>query len=260
MAIKLLESVNKLIATAESLSGKGIRIFENNDQIPLLEILTPKERDNFIYISCKKNPPIEVNHLLASRLLQIIRSYSADEIDRKTGVAYEEHLINAKMAMSIETPIKPHLEIALNDDKISSTWILSLINQLISQPVSINIERIIFKDYPELRKLQFLLAEKQFKDFNATLTREMEKLSPSIIFETSAIMNYVYLRSLDDLIGSNFINKLNFIVKPVKSVKLYEYTRDNLKNTLISDTEITNYWANFLGLENWFKWDDEWVK
>ena len=69
-------------------------------------------------------------------------------------------------------------------------------------------------------------------------------------------MNYVYLKSIDDFSSSNYIHRLNYIVKKGKCQNLYNYTKDNLSNNLVSDIETTNYWANFFSISTWYKWID----
>lgn len=256
MAIKLLKCVNDLISQVEELTGKEVKIFENPNQTSMVQSKTARKGDDAHLISISPNYTEVVNHIVASKLIQILRTFECHEENRVMAVAYQEHINNARMDISPETMTKPHLEIALNDPSLTSTWVLSLINQLISQPVNINIEKIIYNEYPELREYQKSIISDQFKDFNATLKKEVENISPSLIYESSAIMNYIYLKSMDELIGSDFIGDLNYIVKARRSQKLFEYTKENLINTFSSDVSIINHWAESLKLTNWFTWID----
>lgn len=256
MKIDFLECVNKLVENVEETTGKDVKIFENSNQASMVESKTARTGDDFHLISISPNRTPVMNHIVASKLIQILRTYKCNPQDRVMAVAYQEHINSARMDISPETVSKPHLEIALNDPSLTSTWVLSLINQLISQPVNINIEKVIFNDFPELREFQKSIISNQFRDFNATLKKEIEKISPSIIYETSAIMNYIYLKSMDDLIGSDYIDNLNYIVRAKRSQKLYEYTKDNLMNKFTSDISTINYWAKSLRLTNWFTWVD----
>lgn len=256
MAIKLYDSVNELLERVKIETGKEVKLSINKKMKTMIEAHIAKDNEKQHRILYSENYSQEINHLIASKALQMIRVYKSDYKNLKTAVAYNEHLNSARMSIAIETTRKPHLNVALNDYELTSTWILSLVNQLISQPASINIERYLYANYPDLRKLQYNIISYQFNDFNATLSKEVEELSPSIIYDTSAIMNYVYLKSMDTYCQTDFISKLNNVVKKSKSEKLYSYTKENLKDSIESDREIIDYWADFLGIKGWYTWAD----
>ncbi len=256
MELNILDSVLKLLDRVKEETGKEVLLFENEQMSTMLEVKTARESDENHLMAYSPNFTPEINHLIAAKALQILRIYREKSENRKIAVAYQDHLNSARSSIALETIRKPHLEVVLNDHNLTSTWVLSLINQLISQPVSINIEREIYKNYPELREYQKSVIDAQFKDFNLTLSKEVEELSPAIIYNSSAIMNYVYLRSIDDITGSDFIGNLNYIVKKHKCETLYEYTKNNLKNSVGSDITMVNYWAEFLQITEWFTWTD----
>lgn len=254
MSLQLIESVLKLLDRVKDETGKEVLLFENKTMASMIEAKIAKKNDknHLIAYSSKYTP--EINHLIASKALQILRINKVPSEKRKTAVAYQDHLNNARMSIALEVERKPHLKVVLNDPQLTSTWILSLINQLISQPADINIEAQIYKDFPELREYQHNVIAAQFKDFNQTLSKEVEELSPSVIYNSSAIMNYVYLKSIDRITGSDFVNNLNYIVKKNRCESLYNYTYEHLKDTVISDIEIIDYWADFFKIKEWYNW------
>lgn len=254
MELILLDSVHKLLDRVKEETGKEVLLFENDQMSSMLEVKTARESDANHLMAYSPNFTPEINHLITSKAIQILRIYKEKNENRKTAVAYQDNLNSARSSIALEVERKPYLEVVLNDHNLTSTWVLSLINQLISQPVNINIEREIYRDFPELREYQVGVISAQFKDFNLTLSEEVQSLSPSVIYNSSAIMNYVYLRSMDDIIGSNFINDLNYIVKKNRCEALYEYTKLNLENSVNSDVEMVNYWADFLNISEWFTW------
>lgn len=256
MELNLLDSVLQLLDRVKKETGKEVLLFENKQMSTMLEVKIAREPDENHLMAYSPDFTPEINHLIASKALQILRIFREKSNNRTIAVAYQEHLNSARSSIALETIRKPHLEVVLNDHNLTSTWILSLINQLISQPVSINIEREIFRDYPELREYQKSVIDAQFKDFNLTLSKEVEELSPGIIYNSSAIMNYVYLRSIDDITGSDFIKNLNYIVKKHKCETLYNYTKNNIKNSVDSDIKMVNYWAEYLQITEWFTWTD----
>lgn len=254
MSLKILGCVNDILDMVKSETGKEVLLFENGDMAQMLELKTARESDKNHLMAYSSNFTPEINHLIAAKALQILRIYRANPQEREIAVAYQEHINNAKMSIALEVDRKPHLQVALNDPELTSTWVLSLVNQLISQPVNINIERVIYNDYPDLRQYQQNVIFNQFKDFNATLSKEIETISPSIIYNSSAVMNYVYLKSIDNITGSNFIDKLNYIVKKSRSELLYNYTKDNLENNIVSDKSVIDYWAKYLNIDQWYSW------
>lgn len=254
MSLQLLESVLNLLDRVKDETGKEVLLFENKTMASMIEAKIAKKGDknHLIAYSSKYTP--EINHLIASKALQILRINKIPLNKRKTAVAYQDHLNNARMSIALEVDRKPHLKVVLNDPQLTSTWILSLINQLISQPADINIEREIYENYPELRVYQHNVIAAQFKDFNQTLSEEVEELSPSVIYNSSAIMNYVYLKSIDSIIGSDFINNLNYVVKKNRCETLYTYTYENLKDDVTSDMEMIDHWADFFKIKEWYQW------
>lgn len=254
MKLELLECVNELLEKVKIETGKEVLIFENDQLQTMVEAKTAMEDDDNHFIAYAPNFTPDINHLIATKAVQFLRVFREQSKNRKTAVAYQEHLNSARMSIALEVKDKPHLEVVLNDPTLTSTWVLSLINQLISQPVSINIERYLYEHYPELREFQKNVIAAQFNDFNLTLSPEVEQLSPSVIYNTSAIMNYVYLRSMDDITGTTFVQDLNYIVKKRKCEKLYEYTKDNLEDSTLSDRKIIDYWAEFFSISEWYTW------
>ena len=256
MKLELLDSVSGLLEKVKKETGKEVLLFENKDMASMLEVKTARKGDeNHLMAYSNKFTP-EINHLIAAKSIQILRTFREKPENRMIAVAYQEHLNNARMSIAVEAETKPHLQIVLNDHNLTSTWVLSLINQLISQPANIIVEREIYRNYPELREFQKTLITNQFNDFNLTLSEEVETLSPNVIYNSSAIMNYVYLKCMDDITGSNFISNLNYIVKKNKCEKLYEYTKEHSIDSLSGDIKMVDYWAKYLDLSNWYNWID----
>lgn len=254
MGLQLLGCVDEILCRVKEETGKEVLLFENSEMASMIEVKTARKDDDNHLIAYSSNYTPEINHLIAAKAIQILRIYKEKPDNRKMAVAYQEHINNAKMSIALEVDRKPHLQVALNDAALISTWAISLVNQLISQPVSINVERIIYNNYPELRELQQKVIGNQMKDFNATLSKEVEGLSPGIIYNGSAVMNFVYLKSMDDITGSDFIGDLKYIVKKSRSHELYNYTSDNLKDSLVSDKAMIDYWANYLNISQWYTW------
>ena len=256
MKLEIMDPVNGLPEMVKEETGKEVLLFENRDMASMLEVKTARNSDkNHLMAYSDKFTP-EINHLIASKAIQILRTFREKPENRKIAVAYQEHINNARMSIASETLRKPHIQMALNDHNLTSTWVLSLVNQLISQPVNIHIESEIFNNYPDLREFQQKIIGNQFNDFKMTLSKEVEELSPSVIYNSSAIMNYVYLKFMDRITGSDFIGKLDYVVKKNKSEKLFEYTLANIDDSISSDIKIIDHWAESLNISNWYTWVD----
>jgi hypothetical protein len=64
----------------------------------------------------------------------------------------------------------------------------------------------------------------------------------------------VYLKSIDRITGSAFIHNLNYIVKKNRSETLYDYTLENLEDSVISDMDMIDHWADFFKIREWYQW------
>lgn len=254
MSLELIDSVKALTEEVRKATGKEIVFTEDKEMVSMAELRMARSSEENHVIRYASSPSEDINYVVACKCKQILKTWDAEPQERLVPVTYQNNINNARMNIALEAEVRPYLSPVLNDINLISTWVLSLINQVISQPADLMVEVSVYNEYPELREFQKKALENQFRDFTASLSKEVESLSPGIIFNSSAIMNYVYLHILDDNIGTDFITRLERVVKKRRSRTLYEYTKENLKDSLADDHKMINYWAGFLGITDWFEW------
>ena len=254
--MKLYDSVNEIMNKVESETGKKVVLSPVKGMATMAEVKIARKHNNIHRIFYNSNSPEEINHLIGCKCIQIIRTYEVSENKRLMGVSYQENVNNAKMQIEAESGVKPELREVLNNNELVSSWILGVINQVISQPADLVVEKIIYDEYPTLRKLQKSVLEKQFKDYITTLNPKVRDLSPSVVFDASAIMNYVYLRILDNYLGTDFTVRTEHVYKRKRSEALYDYTETNTGGTTEQDRIVIDHWAEKLKIRSWFEWSD----
>jgi hypothetical protein len=254
--LKLYESVNEIFKKVESATGKKVELIPVKGMQTMAEVKIARKHNDCHKIFYNSASPEEINHLIGCKCIQIIRTYETAEVKRLMGVSYQENINNAKMQIEAESGVKPELHEVLNNNELVSSWILGVINQVISQPADLVVEKIIYDEYAELRKLQKTVLEKQFKDYLSTLNPKVRDLSPSVVFDASAIMNYVYLRVLDDYLGTDFTGRSEHVYKRRRSESLYDFTIANTGGNTEQDRVVIDHWAEKLKIRSWYEWGD----
>ncbi|MDA3810974.1 MAG: hypothetical protein PF518_11685, partial [Spirochaetaceae bacterium] len=211
--MKIYDSVNEIIKKVGIETGKKVELTPVKGMETMAEVKIARKNNDIHRIFYNSDSPVEINHLIGCKCIQIIRTFEVPEEKRLMGVSFQENINNAKMQIEAESGVKPELREVLNNNELVSSWILGVINQVISQPADLVVEKIIYDEYPDLRVLQKTVLEKQFKDYITTLHPKVRDLSPSVVFDASAIMNYVYLRILDDYLGTDFTVRTEHVYK-----------------------------------------------
>jgi hypothetical protein len=237
-------------------TGKKVELVPVKGMATMAEVKIARKHNDTHKIFYNADSPEEINHLIGCKCIQIIRTFDTPEEKRYMGVSYQENINNAKMQIEAESGVKPELHEVLNNNELVSSWILGVINQVISQPADLVVEKIIHDEYSELRKLQKTVLEKQFKDYLTTLNPKVRDLSPSVVFDASAIMNYVYLRVLDDYLGTDFTVRTEHVYKKRRSESLYDFTIANTGGNTEQDRVVIDHWAEKLKVRSWYEWGD----
>lgn len=254
--MKLYKSVNEIIIKVAAETGKEVKLTPVKGMATMAEVKIARKKNDSHKVFYNADSPVEINHLIGCKCVQIIRTFETPEDNRLMAVSYQENINNAKMQIEAESGVKPELREVLNNNELVSSWILGVINQVISQPADLVVEKIIFDEYPELRTLQKTVLEKQFKDYITTLNPKVRDLSPSVVFDASAIMNYVYLRVLDDYLGTDFTGRTEHVYKRKRAEALYEFTKANTGGNTEQDRLVIDHWAEKLKVRSWYEWAD----
>ncbi|WP_028972435.1 hypothetical protein [Spirochaeta cellobiosiphila] len=251
---ELLPDAQKAIAMVEETIGKDIHFVLDSklgDQVGLQYALE-KEAPPIVTFGPKCG--VEQSHILASKALQILRMELVPFEERKLPVSMGSHLNNARLQIQGEGQYNPVIAEALEQDEIVRSWVFSLVNQVVSQPMDIIIQKQIYQDYPELHEQQQLMLEQQLGDFRKTLTGEVEQFSPKVVFDASVVMNGTYLGILDKVTGKHYLDDLPALNKRRKIDRLIVETEPLLGSDHKSDVELTNYWSKDLRISSWFAW------
>ena len=254
--MKLYDSVNEIISKVHEKSGKAVELIPVSPMATMAEVKIARRHNSSHRIFYNAESPEEINHLIGCKCVQIIRTFETPEDKRLMGVSFQDNINNAKMQIEAESGVKPELREVLNNNEMVSSWILGVINQVISQPADLVVEKIIFEEYPDLRRLQKNVLENQFNDYITTLHPKVRDLSPSVVFDASAIMNYVYLRVLDDYLGTDFTARTEHVYKKKRSEALYDFTKANTGGNTEQDRLVIDHWAEKLKVRSWYEWAD----
>ncbi|MBN2658287.1 MAG: hypothetical protein JXR86_14600 [Spirochaetales bacterium] len=254
--MKLFKSVQGILDSVKVKTGKEALLVPVQGMATMAEVKIARKHNDAHRIFYNSDSPDEVNHLIGCKCLQIIRTFEVPGENRLMGVSYQDNYNNARMQIEAEANVKPELREVLNNNELVSSWVLGLINQLISQPADLVVEKMLYETCPDLRELQKNVLEKQFVDYTMTLNPQVRDLSPSVVFDASAIMNYVYLRILDDEIGTDFTARTEHVYKKKRAEALYEFTKANTGGTVEQDRLIIDHWAEKLKIRTWYEWAD----
>ena len=194
-----------------------------------------------------------INHLVAHECGHILRMF---------GVAEEKRLIPARskddrtVLLEIEGDLK-RISKAIPMRKlvqVVNTWRNGLVMQLTSYPPDIMIEKWIYYSYPELRPFQLKSLEKQNKQALMGISRNVQTITPTKIYNSSNIMNYAFFNILGNHLKADLARPYRNTPFSKKGKQLIKLTEMDYENTYEGDTSMINKWAEFLGLSKWFEW------
>jgi len=255
MNLTICDSVEALVSRVETETGKPVRWIQAPDMPTMVEVrpARKKDEDHLIYISGGFRDP-EGQHLIACKCYQILRLGREKEEDRLMPVAGQEQFNNARMRLASDAGSRPDLAKALNEDEIVQSWVFGVINQLVSQPADIHIQKAVREELPELKEAQQQVLDQQVRDFQAAMSEEVKRFSPKVIYDASLIMNGVYLHLLDRLMGTDFVSRVEPLPQSRKIERLLEASLAVLEDSPAGDRRLTETWADFLTIRDWFEW------
>ena len=158
------------------------------------------------------------------------------------------------MRLASDIMDRPDLSRALNEEEIVKSWVFGVVNQLLSQPVDVFIQKAVKENHPDLENSQNAVLEGQFRDFLSAMGEEVRRYSPKTVYDASLIMNGVYLHLLDMQIGSDFISRLDVLPQRRKIERLLKASLAVLDDSPAGDRKMIDTWADFLHIRDWFEW------
>lgn len=237
-------------------TGKSVILNEKDDLAGYAMIkIARKNMDSHLLYYKPEHSGI-INHLVAHECGHILRIY--DTPDNKRLIPFTNDNYKRIAFSSIEPDIQKLSQQIPFDNLVSilNMWYTGLIRQLTSYPSDIMIEKWIYKDYPELRPYQEMSLKKQYDEAVMGMSQRVEKITPLKILEASNGMNYAFFNII-----SNLLNDISFSRKYTRSA--YEkigrqlvLIQQDAKDNYQSDINITNKWADYLNISDWFSWKD----
>ncbi|OQY30980.1 MAG: hypothetical protein B6241_14980 [Spirochaetaceae bacterium 4572_59] len=255
MKFEISDSIEVLIQRIEEETGKPVRWVQADGMPSMVEVRPARnaDADHQMYISKDFRNP-EGQHLIACKGYQILRIFREPEKDRLVPSAGQDQLNNARMRLASAAEGRPDLAQALNEDEIVRSWVFGVVNQLISQPGDLHIQKAIRDNHQDLQEAQDLILEQQFKDFKAAMSEEVRLFSPKLIYDASLIMNAVYLSLLDRQIGSDYMSRIDKMPQSRKIDRLLEASMAVFEDSPEADRRMIDAWADFLHIRDWFEW------
>ena len=150
------------------------------------------------------------------------------------------------MRLAVDTQGRPDLAKALNEEEIVKSWVFGVVNQLLSQPGDVYIQKSVRENHPDLVEAQDSVLEQQFSDFISATGEEVKLFSPKVIYDASLIMNAVYLNLLDQQLGTGFIGRIEKLPLSRKIGRLLEASLAVLEDSPAGDRRMIETWAEFL--------------
>lgn len=256
MNLTLIEPVQAILKKVEEVTNKGFE-FIVKDAITKhasVKIARKNMPKHIIYYSGTHSDII--NHLVAHECGHILRMFRAPENKRLMPQSTEKEKSYAFSELEEDLNRLSEKLGSVVGNKWEELWFESLITQLTSFPPDLMIEKWLYSEYPELRTYQLESLKKQHKEAIAGLSVEVKKFTPTKIYNSSNLMNYVFFRLVGLLLNINFAKAYNDTDFIFKGKKLAALTEENYVNNYEGDIDMINRWANFLELTNWFTWTD----
>ena len=255
MKLDIHDSIELLIRRIEEETGKTVR-WVQAENLPSMAEVRPARREDpehVLYIAREFRNP-EGQHLIACKGYQILRLFREKEEDRRVPSAGQQELNNARMRLASDAEGRPDLIKALNEEEIVRSWVFGVVNQLHSQPGDLHIQKAIRQNHPDLMEPQREVLERQFRDFLSAMSEEVRLYSPKAVYDGSLIMNAVYLHLLDRQIGTDFMSRLETLPQIRKIGRLLEASLEILEDSPAGDRRMTDAWADFLHIRDWYDW------
>ena len=250
----LLPSVQALLDRVSSLTGKGFEFREKKD-LPVyaaLKLARSGMPAHIIY--CNPMHDEVINHLIAHECGHALRMWGVPEEQRLIPKSSEE---NRRIALyQMEGDIE-ELSRSLPFERLAyliNFLCQSLVRQLTSMPPDIMIEYWLYDEFPDLRPYQQECLLRQRDEAVRGLDSEFRKIAPGKIVAGSNTMNYCFLRLVGLHIGQNLIGPYNDSVYINRGKELAGITAREYRNDYLGDIAMTNRWAAFLDLQDWFTW------
>ena len=250
----LIPSVQALLDRVASLTGKGFEFREKKD-LPFFMALKLARNGmpaHIIYYDPKHDEVI--NHLVAHECGHAFQMLGVPEEQRLLPKFSEKNRKIALYQMEGDIlEISQSLPFKRLTELINSLF-HGLVLQIASTPPDIMVEYWLYDNIPDLRPYQQMCLLRQRGEAVRWLDLTVSKITPVKILAASNIMNYCYFRLVGLHIGQNLVSPYSGSVYVNRGKELADITAREYRNDYLGDIAMTNRWAAFLDLQEWFSW------
>jgi len=254
MSLDLVPSVQKILDEVKDSTGKAVDFIENDNLATYAKVKVARKSMPAHIIFYRSRHDELINHLIAHECGHILRIFSVPKEERlipmsdqdtKTRVVHELAGDLSRLSSFLSTR---------DILKMVDMWQQGIITQLTSYPPDLMIEKWIHGSYPELRPYQKKSIMNQHSDAIKVFSPQIKKITPSKIYEPNIIMNITFFSMLGSILKLNLIKPFKSLPYLKKGNELASFTKKDYNDSYKGDIAMTNYWASFLGLNEWFKW------
>lgn len=256
------EALVDFINEIEGLTGKEVRI-EEDPTLPTAAKVEIAENHNRDYHRILHNPKYpQTDHLIAHELVHLklaeeARKESCNQLFVAKNSEYKKFLNGlAGSLKKLEKRGIPDASIA----KYCKDLFEGILRQVFNTPIDLFIEDILYRDYPELRYVQFIsLYQLNQEGHKAVNDPKIIELAPPDILSKSRIFNVVSARHFETLFGVKM--EKQYLVRPFEKEQIdafwdefNEYRNDREAG---EEYELVLHWGEDLELDAYFELVDE---
>lgn len=255
MGLELIDCVREIVRLAEEKISGRITPVEVTDipvqaRLELSDESPPGHR--LVY---RADHDEGINYSVASQCVHAIRLFGADEDSRFLPVAERRSMM--KYLLQIEGELK-RLSSFYGSEQLKHfvlMWYQGVVFQLTKMPTDIVVDRWLYDNCPELRPVQKSSVESQRAAALRTIDLQWREITPSIIYYTSNVMNYVYFKMLEDIFQADYVAPYHSTIFLMDGNELLRKTvNSGVTDDHDGDRKRIDIWADFLGLTGWFEW------
>jgi len=255
LSLNLIEATRQIIQLAEDVSHKKFQFTEKVDLTYYARVKPARKNMPFHLVFYKTEHNDLLNHLIAHECGHIIRIFSAPE-EKRVAPKMNDDLKRTALT-DIEYDINKLSSIMPFDQltQIVNLWYNGIISQVTNQPPDLMIEKWLYENYPDLRPFQTKSIQKQHDESVQGLSKRVAQMTPNKIFIVSNVMNYCFFKFLGQYLHTDYLKPYWGFKHKVKGEELVKITFDH-EDSFVGDVEMSNKWANFLNISDWFAWTD----
>jgi hypothetical protein len=248
----------ELISTIEDQTGREVQVQPNaairNRARAVYVVSDPDPTRHLILYDPKYEA--HVDHLVAHECGHIVRFMSASPEDQT--LAKTTPATRASAAERLLPELRRLLDSGIPEGALADLlpiWLGGTVTQLADTPSDIHIERWIQERTPALGDIQESSLLDQVTANSASIRPTVAAFTPRLVWAASNAMNYASARAYGRLLDRPDVVRLYRGTAIEKIGKeLFEIFEEAPEGGLAIDRQVSDRWAQRLGLGDWFEW------